>query len=91
MDVKSTEGDFNETFYVTSDQINAFAAADISQIYRVYQLNQSTPKFNRSENIKSPFSNILKKINEVLPEEVQAENMKVKPNYLKWIQTSDKI
>ena len=79
MDVKSTEGDFQEKIYISSGQIREFSESKKSKIYRVYGISSGFAKLRISKKIHD----LAKKISNVsenqLPLSVKIEKISIEP------------
>lgn len=85
IDVKSTEGNFNNKIYISYTELLAMQDYERYQIYRVYDVNESYTKayLQISENLQN-FAKGIVEILSKLSQEISSDGISLSPNVLKF-------
>lgn len=81
LDVKSTEGEFRSVFFISINELRQMAHCESYDLYRVYELEETTAKLRIARNMK-PFAKAILDILEKLPDGVTSTGISVSPEML---------
>lgn len=82
LDAKSTEGEFDRTIHISLSELRTMAIADERyDIYRVYEIGETTAKLRVAQDMRLFAAGILSVL-KALPEGILADGISVKPDLL---------